>query len=588
MGTINEDAGEGEQYFLWLSDIHFDPHYSTSKAFQSSSYKNAGCKSDDAIPMGKYGCDSTRHLVQSALEYGINITSARTPSKPAFVIVSGDSIRHGVNQLFNKHDFNEGGEARSNNATAASAAVEEAANSSYHVAAMNAAGEILNDAVTMIKDAFPDTEVIVSVGNNDIVPDYYLRLQDESAPLGKSNLTPEVSGMVGVLFNALSNNAEGSTATKLETPMVLEETPKKAILTARDGWTYLRGGYYSRTVHNGSLTILSLNTILYSGYFSPAPQNDMDPGWQFTWMKQVLSNCRDNGTQAIIVGHIPPAVGSYRHTQLWDEMHIQTYYDIVKEFDEVIIGQLFGHLHSDEFRVGLNEDGDLSMIPTMNTPLLLGPSITPLHGNDPSIRLVKYGRLSGDGKTQNGKYRLLDYDSYRYPIGSETGRSWSKLYTFSEAYDVASTVIQDEGLSSEVFKTIAEAMEDIKGKESTLMESYRSFMLSGADGDVATSSSKGANVECDLTCRNEMMCTFYSATRGGYDRCLLERKQVWTTNGRSIFGLVGAVVFATVMISLFVIKRCRKRRAREDYESTPSVTGNVRNDDDVEKDQEMI
>lgn len=325
MGKNNEDEGEGEQYFLWLSDIHFDPHYSTSKAFQSSSYKNAECKSDDAIPMGKYGCDSTRRLVQSALEYAVNITSARSPSKPAFVIVSGDSIRHGVNQLCNKGDFLEGGEARSNNATTAGMAVEEAANSPYHVAAMNAAGEILNDAVSMIKDAFPETEIIISVGNNDIVPDYYLRLQDESAPLGKSNLTPEVSGMVGVLFNALSNNAEDATATKLEEePIVLQETPTNSILTASDGWTYLRGGYYSRTVHNGSLTILSLNTILYSGYFSPTPQNDDDPGWQFSWMTQVLSNCRENGSQAIIVGHIPPAVGSYRHTQLWNEMYIQT------------------------------------------------------------------------------------------------------------------------------------------------------------------------------------------------------------------------------------------------------------------------
>lgn len=358
-------------------------------------------------------------------------------------------------------------------------------------------------------------------------------------------------------------------------------------MTPYDEWTFLRGGYYSRTLHDANLTVLSLNTVLYSGYFNPTPKNVYDPGWQLAWMRQILSGCRENGTQAMILGHIPPGIGSYRHTQMWKDIYVQSYYDIVKEFDDVIIAQLFGHLHTDEFRVGPAEQSDskeiISMIPKLNTPLLLGPSITPLHGNDPSFRIFTYGRRGGS-ESHNEEYKLLDYESHRCKIAS--GNHWSKLYTFSEAYDVASDVIAKEGLSSESYRTILESMDDKMGRESKLMKSYRSFMISGADGD-ETARGRGANVGCDSRCRDEMMCTLQSATSSGYENCLLQRKHYWTGNGASISGLVEAAVFVTVVL-IVVIVRFRKRGKRDEYESTSSVTGAGHSVEVHANDQEMI
>lgn len=302
--TSNND---GEQYFLWFSDFHFDPHYSTSQAVISKYYPDADCNNEGASSIGSYGCDSPRSLVRAALEHAIKITAARTPSSPAFVIVSGDSIRHGVDQLFSRN--------RNNHTSAANAAVEQAARAPWHLQAMDTVGDILNDLISMVQLAFPQAEIIVSVGNNDVVPDYYLQLQNEDTPLG-SHMTAADSGMVGVIFNALSNHANSATS---------EAQPNGSpnILTPNDEQTFLRGGYYSRNFHDGTLTVLSLNTVLYSGNFSPAPKNEDDPGWQFQWMRKMLSYCRENGTQAIIVGHLPPAVGSFRHTQIWKDIYIQ-------------------------------------------------------------------------------------------------------------------------------------------------------------------------------------------------------------------------------------------------------------------------
>jgi len=610
---MDESIPISENYFLWLSDIHFDPYYSSSRAFAPSYNKdNANCDTEDAPILGRYGCDSPISLVRAALEHAVNLTSARTPSSPAFVIVSGDSVRHGVDQLFAHGDFKEGGEARQkkeHNASSAAGssgiintAVEEAANSPYHVRAMEAAGDILQELASMLNSAFPESEIIVCLGNNDVVPDYYLQLFDdeddeEDTPLGSSlstALTPESSGMLGVLFNALSrrrDDAATDNSTTILTERAEEDEPssanQKTILNADDRSIYLRGGYHSRTLHEGTLTILSLNTVLYSSYYEPAPSpNNKDPGKQLAWMRKVLSHCRDNGTQAIIVGHIPPAIGNFRHTQLWRDGYIQSYYDIVKEFDNVIIAQLFGHLHSDEFRIGLVDEGtnptaNFTMIPSMNTPILFGPSITPLHGNDPSLRLVKYDKGGAGSGPNGGKYRLLDYESHRLSIGA-SDKHWSRLYTFSEAYPM----LKEDGLSSEVFRTIVESMEDNRGKESPALQLYRSLMLSGADGN-DHSAGEGVNVNCDSSCRDEYLCTLQSATSAGYDNCLLERKQSWIDNGKSIFGLVVASLFVIVAVAFFII-RWRKKNKRDDYESTPSVTGIGHSDELDAKDQEII
>ena len=159
----------------------------------------------------------------------------------------------------------------------------------------------------------PDTEIIVSVGNNDVVPDYYLQLTEEDSPLGhvyNHSMTAGDAGMLGVLYRSLSSTTANNTATE-------SSSNTKAILNANDEWTFLRGGYYSRMFHDGKLILLSLNTVLYSNNYAPQSMYPNDPGKQFLWMRKMLDYSRDRNCQVIILGHIPPSIGSYRHTQLW-------------------------------------------------------------------------------------------------------------------------------------------------------------------------------------------------------------------------------------------------------------------------------
>jgi sphingomyelin phosphodiesterase acid-like 3 len=333
--------------FLWLSDVHLDPYYGTSRAFRESYDDGTKCDDsddgDEDRTTGSYGCDSPPALVLGAID------AARREFKvdgeengPSFVIVTGDAVRHGIDQLFaSGRNFEEGSESRvenDDNDNNSSSAMDGAAIASYHDEAMIEAGKVMGTVASYLRTAFPNATVVICLGNNDVVPDYYLELYEdkERREDGHGNgddggmPTPQNAGMLGVLYDALVGDD------------VDEDGTSSSILTYEDMSTFLRGGYYHRTFHDGSLIVLSLNTVLYSSFHGPMMHRNVDdPGGQFEWMRTTLDDCRRRrrqmssssvaaaaedgiGCSAMIVGHVPPAMGSYRHQQLWKEGYIRT------------------------------------------------------------------------------------------------------------------------------------------------------------------------------------------------------------------------------------------------------------------------
>ena len=455
------------------------------------------------------------------------------------------AVRHGMDLIFMNH-------------TETPYNYHALANSSHYTEAMDRAGEIARYLSKIVHEYFPNTKIIVSVGNNDVVPDYYLELKEEDSPLGNLSLTVEDAGMLGVLYDAFSKNHTNN---------------NRAILNPDDKWTFLRGGYYSRMLHDGNLIILSLNTVLYANYYNPEPLNADDPGKQFLWMRKMMKYARERDCQVIIIGHIPPTLGSYRHNQFWKDQYVHAYYSLVEEYDDVVIGQLFGHLHSDEFRVNdnslvrMNSDGETNMIPDLNSPLLLGPSVTPIHGNHPSFRMIKYASVGRNDRYSKGKFKLLDYDSFNLLIGSD--ENWTKLYTFSDTYSSSYTL--EGGLSSSTLKSIVESMDKAMHiRESPLLTSFRSYIKSGATSE---SQHAGIGVACNEQCKDEWMCTIKSATRVGYDNCLILRKES-REKATSIIVISLFSVVAIVGAMAFMVRR-RREYKRSHYEETASVEASI-------------
>ena len=63
---------------------------------------------------------------------------------------------------------------------------------------------------------------------------------------------------------------------------------------------------------------------------------------------------------------------------MWAENYVTTYMGILRQYGDVIGTQMFGHLHSDEFRV----------VRGVRRPMLLTGAVSTIFRSNPSFRVV--------------------------------------------------------------------------------------------------------------------------------------------------------------------------------------------------------
>jgi sphingomyelin phosphodiesterase acid-like 3 len=95
-----------------------------------------------------------------------------------------------------------------------------------------------------------------------------------------------------------------------------------------------------------------INLILlhYQPSHVPDTSSIPDPFGQFAWLEESLQKFRSSSSFVYIVGHIAPIVDSYGGNPQWHVDYIKKYKSIVKAYPDVVKAQLFGHVHSVEFR----------------------------------------------------------------------------------------------------------------------------------------------------------------------------------------------------------------------------------------------
>lgn len=449
--------------FLWFSDIHLDPYYGNELAVSHNKLNDSVSVScaflSSTNPIGDFGCDSPFSLVDLVLEESVNNIEAD------FVIITGDFVRHNNNDL---------------------------------PLPLEATEKILKNVSSSIFKYHPNIPIVPSVGNNDVVPDYYLDLEEPDEMLKM------VTGGLGHLLG-------------------------------NDTANFLKGGYYARKV-SSRLTILSLNTILYSTNHQP-PSTQKDPLGQFLWLVQQLRQASQSNTTVYIMGHIPPTVGSYCHTQLWQEHYLDRYYAIVGQFSHVVKGQLFGHLHSDEFRV----HGPF--------PLFLSSSLTPIYGSNPSFRVVTYDTDTGALLDYQVHYLDLVMATAALVANSTSSIQWQTGDRFTEAFGVA-----DMGWHS--LKSIVEDLQ--QSTESRHWEALLTRLHVYTHGSEV----------CDATCRLEWFCTLSSMTSAEYNECLGGDETI--KEGRSPYFTM-ALLLAALMVLATLLMAIRRYVYRRQYHA-PGVT----------------
>ncbi|KAL1853267.1 Endopolyphosphatase [Diaporthe australafricana] len=110
------------------------------------------------------------------------------------------------------------------------------------------------------------------------------------------------------------------------------------------------GGWFYVEVIPNKLAVFSLNTLYF--FDRNAGVDDCvkpsEPGFRhMEWLRVQLQFMRDRGMKAILMGHVPPARTDSK--MLWDETCWQKYTLWLKQYRDVVISGLYGHMNIDHF-----------------------------------------------------------------------------------------------------------------------------------------------------------------------------------------------------------------------------------------------
>lgn len=269
-----------------------------------------------------------------------------------------------------------------------------------------------------------------------------------------------------------------------------------------------KGGYYSIELAGSRLRLVALNMNIYlediademrfrrirlrggrggggkksvlKGQGDPAMEavTNPDPEEQWAWLARVMETAKRKRQNVILFGHSPP--GKYERSsqvssgvsagmssmssdplssaaahsvlrggsqgQHWlQERFNHRYLDFVRRYADIIVGQFFGHQHSDSFRVFRDKTGN---------PIswaLLNPSVSPfkisangllVESSNPAVRLYRYNTFTGE---------IYDYAQYYLDL-AEANRQFSSSSDSSSSSrgdGGQATVLTQPGLANE-------------------------------------------------------------------------------------------------------------------------------------------
>ncbi|PVH98768.1 Endopolyphosphatase [Periconia macrospinosa] len=273
--------------FLHITDFHPDPFFKT----YSSTEHDAACHRKRG-PAGYYGaetsaCDSPLSLVNATMEW----VKHHVADDIDFIIWTGDSARHDNDD---KHPRTRNQIIKQNEFM------------------VHKFVEVFGTKKGHAGEAFR-IPIVPTFGNNDIMP-HNILLQ------GPNDWTKKYLDIW------------------------------RGMIPEAQRHQFQQGGWYWVEVIPGKLAVVSLNTMYFfsSNTGVDGCANKHEPGYeQFEWLRVQLQIMRDRGVAAILIGHVPPAHVDSKES--WEETCWQKYALWERQYRDVIVASLFGHMNIDHF-----------------------------------------------------------------------------------------------------------------------------------------------------------------------------------------------------------------------------------------------
>uniref|UniRef100_A0A3Q2H9K1 Sphingomyelin phosphodiesterase acid like 3B n=1 Tax=Equus caballus TaxID=9796 RepID=A0A3Q2H9K1_HORSE len=257
------------------------------------------------------------------------------------------------------------------------------------------------------------------------------------------------------------------------------------------------GAFYSEKLPgpSGAGRIVVLNTNLY--YSNNEQTAGMaDPGQQFQWLEDVLTNASRAGDMVYIIGHVPPGFFEKTRNKAWfREGFNEEYLKVVQKHHRVIAGQFFGHHHTDSFRMFYDDAGAPISV------MFLTPGVTPwkttlpgvVNGaNNPGIRVFEYDQAT---------LSLQDMVTYFVNLSQANAQgapSWELEYRVTEAY----------GVPNASTRSMHAALDRIANDQGALQ---RYYAYNSVSYDLQA---------CGEACRTEHVCALREVAFDAYSACL--------------------------------------------------------------------
>jgi len=358
--------------FLLFSDVHFDPFADPAKVKALAAAPADAWRAILADPGGAcspYGQDSNDALLQSFLD-----DMAHSAPRPDFLLYPGDLLCHGFWTLYPRLT----GDNTPEGLLAFIAKTVE-----YFLAEA--------------KRRFPDVPLYLALGNNDSFE-------------GDFRIAPQ------------------SPYLSATAPLVARLALKDEALRAPFLDTYPQYGCCALPLPgpgNGRLVVL--NNIFWAKR-SPLREAGRPV---LDYLERELARAETRGERVWLMAHVPPGDNTKASAARFLKKGKDVYAPLLSDaFNTALAGLLVkyagtvraafaGHVHRDEFRLVSPRPGEMPV-----ASLRLGPSVSPVTGNNPGYQIYTYDRQS---------LELLDMTTRYLDIGA-AGPAWAEEYTYSRTY----------------------------------------------------------------------------------------------------------------------------------------------------------
>ncbi|KAI9796462.1 MAG: Endopolyphosphatase [Piccolia ochrophora] len=306
-GNANDPVGKAERKlhgrFLHITDLHPDPFYKRHSSTNDDDVCHRGSGTAGLYGASATECDSPFALVNATFKW----VEENLKDSVDFVIWTGDSARHDNDEKIPRKE-------------------KQVLDLNRYV--VDKLVEVFGKSDN-INDTDPTNDLIIPIvptfGNNDILP-----------------------------HNVFEQGPNEWTRKYLHIwrHMIPEEQRH----------SFERGGWFFVEVIPNQLAVFSLNTLYFFDNNAAVDgcSDSSEPGYEhFEWLRIQLQFLRERGMKAILMGHVPPARTKNKYS--WDETCWQRYTLWMRQYRDVVVGSLYGHMNLDHFMLQDSDEVDINM-----------------------------------------------------------------------------------------------------------------------------------------------------------------------------------------------------------------------------------